>query len=108
MIKMSVNELEDHDFEILESYWLRFGELSNVEDERKKLQAENIKKTIEQQYNESDGLMRAFIETAYFGSAATQNEAMYEAEEVHGIKRTKYNHIRKILLRKTAEGIGWV
>lgn len=52
--------------------------------------------------------MRAFIETAYFGSATTQNEAMYEAEEVHGIKRTKYNHIRKILLRKTAEGIGWV
>lgn len=43
MIKMSINELEDHDFEILESYWLRFSELSNVEDKRKKLQAESIK-----------------------------------------------------------------
>lgn len=103
-----IRSLEDYDFEVLESYWIRFNVLSDVEDEKRKANAENIKQVIETQYNEADERMRTFIEVRYFGSAATEIEAIYELEDSHDIKRPLYKRMREKLLKETAERISWV
>lgn len=106
---MRLSDLQDYDYKQLESYWFRFKELAATEETNptKKRNIDNIKKTIEALYNESDELMREFIECGYFNAVTKEIDLKYMADEL-GISTFKLKHMRKGLMRETAKLIGWV
>lgn len=104
---MFSRDLEEHDYAILESYWLRFEEISKIDDPRKLRNAKIIVEGIEKVYNESTGALRDFIEIRYFGNAKTLEEALFDAE-AEGISKKLFGRIREKVLTSTAKEISWL
>ena len=108
MTTIRLSELEDHDYQVLESYWFRYSELAvaeyKTEQERKNLK--DITEAIEKLYNESDGVMRELIEQGYF-NATTETMDPYMAEQL-GITKVKLSYMRNGLMQETAELIAYV
>src|SRR5690554_6183576 len=102
-------ELEEHDYEKLESYWFRFQELATSEETNpvKRKTVDSIVNAIETLYNESEGLMREFIEQGYFDSAVKKIDPQYMSKQL-GITKSKLDHMRKVLMKDTAKLIEWV
>lgn len=107
---MRINPLEDHDYQVLEDYWFRYKELAatdDIENELKKKNAEGITQAIETLYNESDGVMRDFIEQGYFNAITREVDSAYMAKHLN-ITRSKLGWMRKGLMEETAEIICYV
>lgn len=106
---MWYNQLEKHDYEILESYWVNFREIVGSK-ERCPLTASSIERivsAVSTLYNASDGLLRDFIDHVYFSSRSVLVNEQIVAEEL-GITKNKALMIRESLLKDTAKLIGWV
>ena len=103
------SELQDYDYQQLESYWFRFRELAAIEetDPNRKRNVENIKHAIETLYNESVGLMKELIEKGYFDAIAGKIDPRYMAKQLN-ITTSKLGNMRKGLMQETAELIGYV
>lgn len=105
---MWLSDLQEHDYQRLESYWFRFKEIAakTYESENQQRNSKNIIEAIEKLYNESDGVMRGLIEKGYFDSAAGTMDP-YMAEQL-GITKVKLSYMRKGLMQETAELIAYV
>lgn len=102
-------QLEEQDYEVLESYWINFKDLvEQPESNPKRVESiKNIITAVTTLYNDSDGIMRDFIEFSYFD---TENGLVNRNNAVTELKLTKnkVSILRKSLLEDTAKLIGWV
>lgn len=102
--------LNEHDYNVLESYWFRFKELSKMEVEG--LRAENINQILEaisRLYNEGNAFTKDFIDVAYFQTDFTIRQLNYShiAEQLD-VSSYKVKAVRNGLLKDMAEMICWV
>lgn len=107
---MRINPLEDHDYQVLENYWFRYKELAatdDIENELEKKNAEGITQAIETLYNESDGVMRDFVEQGYFNAITREVDSKYMAKHLN-ITETKLSRMRKGLMKEMAEIICYI
>ena len=105
---MWLSDLQEHDYQHLESYWFRFKEIvdKKYESENQQRNSKNIIEAIEKLYNESDGIMRELIEQGYFNSNDKKLDP-YIHEQL-GITINKLSYMRKGLMQETAELIAYV